>query len=113
MSTPIKIRDNISIRKMLETMTHVINDGADRNYYFLPYWFTQEEGEDEFELLRLDNLPIPLRKLIMEMRGEAGEEVWKAVFEEWLLLDDKDSDESRDYLRGYEAGLNKAKQIIK
>jgi hypothetical protein len=44
---------------------------------------------------------------------QVGDSIWKETFNEWLSLDCKDSQETRDYLRGFEAGLNRAKSIPK
>ena len=63
-------RDDISIKTMLEKWAHVIEDEEGKSYYFLPYWFSQNDWEDEYEMHRLDHLPENLKKLIKKRRGE-------------------------------------------
>lgn len=67
MSTPVKTRDDISIKTMLEEYATFVETCGVR-YYFLPFWFKVEYGIDEFEMLHLDHLPEELKKAIAELR---------------------------------------------
>ena len=66
MSTPVKTRDDISIRAMLELYATFIETCGVR-YYFLPFWF-KDDNTDDFEMLHLDHLPEKLKKAIAELR---------------------------------------------
>jgi hypothetical protein len=72
MNTPIKTRDDISIRTMLEECATCLTKNG-KKYYFLPFYF-MDDDTGEFEMLQLDDLPEELIKAIKTMRCELSNE---------------------------------------
>jgi hypothetical protein len=68
MSTPVKTRDDISIRTMLEEHASCLTING-KKYYFLPFYFMDDDSDD-FEMLHLDHLPEELKEGIEFFRNE-------------------------------------------
>lgn len=67
MSTSVKVRDDISIKTMLEEHASSLQTNG-ITYYFLPFWF-KDNDTDDFEMLHLDHLPEELKKAIEFFRN--------------------------------------------
>jgi len=48
----------------------VVGQDPDIHYYYLPFWYRVEIGQEKFEMLSYNQMPEDLKKAIKAMRGE-------------------------------------------